>query len=184
MGIEYEVKILDINLKEVLGKLKRLGAERVSERILKRYIYDLKPKRVNSWMRLRDEGDKITLTIKEVKSDMVGGTHETEIVVSSLEDTKELLDRLGFQPRQYQESKRISYTLNGVLVEIDFWPLIPPLLEIEGKSVKDVHKTVKLLGFRMEDTTTIHTSGVYKKYGLVLEDMKDVRLNSKSPSLK
>lgn len=74
------------------------------------------------------------------------------------------MEKLGYKHKAYQENKRISYLLDGVEIEIDFWPLIPPYLEVEGKSIQEVELMVEKLGYNMEQTTSINTKKVYEKY--------------------
>lgn len=101
---------------------------------IKRYVYDFNPINKNKWIRLRTDGKTSTLTIKEiVDKNEIDGTNEIEIEVSSFENANKILNELGYVARNYQENKRIKYTLDGVEIDIDFWPLIPPYVEIEGK---------------------------------------------------
>lgn len=56
-----------------------------------------------------------------------------------------MLKELGYDPKGFQENRRIQYTFNGVEIDIDFWPLIPTYLEIEGNTEEEV------LGFSKND---------------------------------
>jgi adenylate cyclase, class 2 len=98
---------------------------------MKRCIYDFNPMRPDAWIRLRDDGQQSTLTIKERSADTVDGTKELEVVVSSFEDMNAIMERLGYTSRLYQENRRRSFVLDDVQIEIDEWPMIPPYLEIE-----------------------------------------------------
>ena len=86
-----------------------------------------------------------------------------------------LLEKLGYLNKGYQENKRISYILNNVEIEIDFWPKIPPYLEIEGKSIEEVENIIKLLGYKTSQTTSINTTDIYKKYGIDIENIRDLK---------
>lgn len=178
METEIEVKILDVNVLEIKERLKVLGAKFISERNMKRKVYDFNPPKDNSWIRLRDNGKSVTLTIKEIENDDIDGTKELEVTVDDFNKTDIILQKLGFYYKRHEENKRISYSLDGVDVEIDSWPEIPTYVEIEGKSVKAVEGIVKKLGYAMGDTTAINTIKVYKKYGLDLTSKKDWRLHS------
>jgi len=172
MKTEFETKILDIDVNKMISKLESLSAKKIKEKNQKRYIYDFSPKKDNSWIRLRTDGEKTTLTIKEIENDKINGTKEFEILVDDFENTNIILEKLGYVSRNYQENKRISYILNGVEIEIDFWPKIPPYLEIEGKSVSEVEETIKLLGYEISQATSINTTDVYKKYGIDIESIQ------------
>ena len=55
--------------------------------------------------------------------------------------------------------------------------IIPPYIEIEGKTKEDVEKTVKLLEFTMEQTTGLGVSKVYEKYGINIHTYKELKFN-------
>ena len=167
--IEYEVKVLEIDKEEMQKKLKKLKAELVEDVFQKRYVYDFKPVNPDKWIRLRTNGTTTTLTIKDVKTEQIDGTHEMEIVVDDFDTTNEILNELGYQPRAIQENKRIKYNLNGVEVDIDTWPRIPTYLEVEGKNEEEVYKTLELLGIPKEKAITLNTQSIYKEiYGIDL----------------
>ena len=175
MDTEFEAKILDIDVNTIISKLESLGAKKIKEKEQKRYVYDFSPKKENSWVRLRTDGEKTTLAIKEIENHEIDGTKELEVVVDDFEKTNAILEKLGYNHKGYQENKRISYILDDVEIEIDSWPKIPPYLEVEGKSIQDVEKIVKLLGYEMSQTTSINTTEVYKKYGINIQDIKELK---------
>lgn len=166
--IEYECTVLNIDPLKMESKLKKLGAKNKGERFQKRYTYDFNPVNKNAWIRLRTNGDETTLTIKEiVDRDAIGGTKELEVTVGDFDTTNEILERLGYHHRNYQENKRISYELEGVDITIDTWPLIPTYMEIEGSSESEVLKILKLLDIDDKDVTTLDVESIYRKiYGI------------------
>ena len=97
--IEYEVKILEINKDEIQNKLKNLNATLIENSFQKRYVYDFKPIEPNKWIRLRTNGKKSTLTLKNIESSNIDGTKEREIEVSDFEMTNEILRELGYIPK-------------------------------------------------------------------------------------
>jgi len=175
MKTEYEVKILDINVKDIENKLKILGAKKLKVKNMRRYVYDVIPKKENTWIRLRDTGEKTTLTIKEFTKDSIDGTREIELKVNDFDTAHELLKKLGFLEKAYQENKRISHLLNGVKIEIDSWPKIPPYLEIEGNSEEEVEKMIETLNFDKSQTTSMNVEQVYKKYNIDIHSFKKLK---------
>lgn len=167
--IEYEVRVLEINKDEIEKKLKELKAVLVEDVFQKRYVYDFKPANPSKWIRLRTNGSKTTLTIKNVESSNIDGTKEVEIEVSDFDTTNEILEELGYIPRGIQENKRIKYDLNGVEVDIDTWPRIPTYLEIEGASEEEVYNTLELLGIPKEKAISLDVQRIYEEiYGIDL----------------
>ncbi len=172
---EIEVKFLDINKKEVEEKLKKLGAEFVGV-----FNYRIKPydfpgfplsKEKNAWIRLRDEGTKITLAYKERLG--VGdnpmkdkGMKEIEVEVSDFDRTSQLLEAIGLIPKTYQERHRTRYSLDGVDCDIDEWPVIPPYIELEGDSMEELEKVSSKLGFSWEEHVVTSAHQVLQKHNI------------------
>ena len=168
--IEYEVRVLEIDKDEIQSKLKELNAVLIEDVFQKRYVYDFKPVISSKWIRLRTNGSKTTLTIKNVESSNIDGTREVEIEVSDFDTTNEILGELGYTPRGIQENKRIKYDLNGVEIDIDTWPKIPTYLEIEGASEEEVYNTLQLLGITKDRTTSLDVQSIYEEiYGFDLD---------------
>lgn len=178
METELEVKILEINPQALVQKLLDIGAEKVSETVLqRRYVYDVIPPRDSAWIRLRDDGKKITLTIKEILNDEIDGTKEIEVTVDNLQKANKLLEFLGFKSRAYQENKRTSFKLGSVEIEIDEWPQIPPYMEIEGPSKEEIEEVVSQLGYSMSDTTSENTEKIYARYGLDIHSFPELKFS-------
>lgn len=157
METEIELKVLNVNVDETISKLKKLWAKFVWKKEQKRFTYDFDPIKENSWIRLRTDWKKTTLTIKEIKNDNIDGTKELEITVDDFQNTNILLEKLWYKSKNYQENNRISYTLDDTNVEIDSRPLIPPYIEIEWKTIPAVHDTLQKLLFNLSQTTSINT---------------------------
>lgn len=176
---EYECRILNIDLESFVSKLESLDAKNKGEKFQQRYVYDFDPVDPNSWIRLRTNGDNVTLAIKDIKNrSSISGTDELELGVTDFETANLVLERLGYNHRNYQENKRWSFELNGVKIDIDSWPLIPTYAEVEGSSESEVLDTLKLLGVNMEDVTTLDVTSIYKEiYGIDLLSIKELRFN-------
>ena len=175
MNTEYEIRVLEVDVEEIVAKLEKLGAQKVGDWEQKRYVYDFNPKRENQWIRLRTNGKKTTLTYKNVEKDTVDGTKELEIEVDDLEKTNEMLEVLGYKSKGYQENKRIRYMLNDVEIDIDTWPKIPTYMEIEGKDEKEVNETLKLLDVPEDKVTALNCEDIYKKvYNIDIDKIKNL----------
>ena len=162
MNIEYECRLLEVDKESFEKLLLENGAIKKGNYFQKRYTYDFNPKKENKWIRLRTNGKVSTLTIKEITDNkVIDGTNELEIEVSDFEKINEILKHLGYVYRNYQENKRITYTLDGVEIDIDSWPMIPTYVEIEGKSKEDVEKIIDKLNLPKEKITFLDVTGIY-----------------------
>jgi adenylate cyclase class 2 len=169
--IEYEVKILDIDVAEITKNLSEIGYTPQRKRSFRRIIFDTIPEDKNKWVRLRTDGFITTLTYKEYLRDSIDGVKEIEVEVDNFENCRSLLESSGLRSRSYQENSRTDFINKSMSAEIsiDEWPNIPPYLEIESKSVGDVEKMVSDLKLESHEKTSETTANVYKRYGLTLE---------------
>lgn len=173
MEVEYEVRALEIDKEEFIKKIESLGAKKIGDFEQKRYVYDLVPNKSDSeWIRLRTNGKKVTLAYKNVEVKTIDGTKELEIEVSDFEVTRELLERMGYEPRNYQENRRTQYILDDVELDIDSWPLIPTYVELEGKSKKAVEDIIEKLELDKTKITALDVQSVYHEYGIDINKIK------------
>ena len=177
MQIEYEATFENINKDEIREKLKKMGAVLVRPEFLqKRIPFNLpKEKRAkNKFIRVRDEGNKITLSYKSFEGDKIEDQKELCLEVNNFEDAVELLKLIGCEPKSYQESKREIWKLDNVEIMIDEWPFLEPFIEIEGKSEEEVKKVSEKLGFDYSKALFSAASMLYqRKYNI-----KDDRINT------
>jgi adenylate cyclase class 2 len=175
MPIEFEAKVLGVEPDELAEEILRLGGRSMGDRLMRRYVYDIQAGDASRWIRLRDTGSTVTLAVKEIAHDGIDGTTETEVEVSDFEVTSELMRRMGFEPKSYQENRRVSFELEGAQLEIDWWPLIPPYLEIEGRSREHVVEVGNALRISEDELTGENTVKVYARYGIDLTSIADLR---------
>lgn len=179
MTTEYEVRVLEINEKELIKKIEILGGVKKAEYQQKRYVYDLNPAQKNKWIRLRTNGEYTTLTYKSIINDEIDGTKEIELKVSSFEIANEFLEKIGFKNKAYQENRRIQYELEGVEIDIDTWPMIPTYMEVEGNSKENVLNILSKLEVDETKITTVGVEGIYKHYGINLPKIKKLKFSKK-----
>lgn len=151
MKQEIEVKFLHVDPDEIRRKLKSKSAKLVEPmRLMQRCIIESEAlKQDNAFVRIRDEGDKVTLTYKQFRD--IADVREVEVIVDSFERTKEFFEAVGMPPRSYQQSKRETWTLDECEVVIDAWPWLDPYVEIEGDSIEAIRLMSEKLGFVWQD---------------------------------
>lgn len=174
MKTEIEAKFLNIDIDEFRNRLESLGASRVqSERLMKRIILDFpdgRLDRIGGWVRVRNEGDKTTLSYKQQNDDSLHGTKEINIVVSDFNETSELLNAIGLSEKSYQETKRESWVLDNTEIEIDTWPWVPSFVEVESKDEELLNVVLKKLDLKLENAFHGSVAVVYKQYYDVSEE--------------
>jgi len=168
MPIEIEVKFLNVDIDDVRKRLSEIGG--VLEhpmRLMRRDQLDTadehyKKSRYAERLRIRDEGDKITITYKSHTKDSPYPV-ELETTIGSYDDAKQLLKAIGFHSFSYQESKRETWHLDDVEVVIDEWPWAKPYIEIEGENERSLKVAAEKLGFDWEDRRFGSADTVYRE---------------------
>lgn len=176
---EFETTVLEINPEKVKAKLRELGAQEKPEVLLRRWVFDIEAP-VATWIRLRDNGDKTTLTFKKRGDSSIGSTQEIEVIVSDFDKTAAILSQANFYRTFYQENQRQIFTLSGIEFSIDSWPKIPPYLEIEADSIEKVKQGLELLGLEEKDSGDMDVAEIFTKYGVDLHSFKELRFDSKN----
>lgn len=135
-------------------KLQQLGAKLIKpECMMHRKHFDTPDKKlhqIGGWIRLRDEGNKITLAYKQLESHSIGGMKEVEIIVDNFHNAQFFLESIGFVFTTSHENLRESWLLGDVKVDIDTWPWLPPLVEVESLSEEKLWSVVTALGLKRE----------------------------------
>lgn len=169
METEIEAKFLDIDPDAIRQRLRSMHAMCIApERLMRRKVFDFPDNRlddVSTWVRVRDEGDKITTSIKHQDNTSLHGTKDLTVTVESFDAMCEYLTQLGLVEKSYQETKRETWRSGDVEIVIDTWPWIPSFIEIEGPSEIAVTRIAEALGFEMRESVWGGVaSGVYLKY--------------------
>lgn len=189
MNIEYEATFSNIDKDDIRERLKNTGASLVKkEFLMKRMVFTLpKGNEINGgWLRIRDEGEKTTLTLKIVDGDKIEDQKEIELEIDSFETAGNLLHSIGCNKKGRQETMREIWELDGVEIMIDEWPFLEPFVEVEGKNEKDVRAVSEKLGFDYNKALFCAVSRLYSyKYGMT-EDyfnnwVGDIAFESENP---
>lgn len=169
MKAEIEAKFLNIDKENIRKLLKNIGAELVApERLMDRAVFD--GKRKSDYYRVRNEGDKITMSFKREDERSIDGMKEICLTVDNYNNAVEFLTSLTGAPKALQETYRESWIKDGVEIDIDTWPWIPPFIEIEGKSAEAVEKLASELGLKMSDAEYGSVAIAYQQVFDVSED--------------
>ncbi len=183
MNNEIEVKFYPVNKDEILVKLRELGATNVQgETLMRRAIYDHRanPGINCTYARIRDEGNKITASLK-VNAEQGGNIYdqkEAQIKVDSFENAREIFKGLGLKETNYQENKRDTWNYLNSEIVIDTWPALETYIEIEGPNEDELEKITLDLGLDWNDRVFVSTDELYaKKYGITKEEaLKEISI--------
>ena len=176
--MELEVKILDINIENIRRIMKENGGVLVKNEMQENYIHDFPDRRLldkKGYARVRVVKDQETgeetvfLTLKKLLSrEVYKKMEEYETIIENKEVGLGILRSLGLEIIENIRKSRESYQYKNTLVEIDvndkeFVPF--PYLEVESPSEEELEEVVQLLGYSMEDTSTLSIHEILKARG-------------------
>lgn len=147
MNTEFELKFL-ADHDAIRAKLVLLGADCIRKRcLMRRYVFSLQPiDGQERWIRVRDEGEYVTLTLKSFDaSKRINSVEELELKISDFDTMTQMLQVMGYDASSYVENYREIWKLHDVLIMLDEWPWLDPFVEIEGKSQEVVFQLVERL---------------------------------------
>jgi len=151
---------LNADHEKIRQKLKDMGAKLEHPlRMMVRNNFDypdLRLEKIGGWIRVRDEGDKVTMSYKQLNDRSLHGTKEVNLVVDDFNTARDFLEAIGLKLFNYQETKRESWSLGKVQVELDEWPWIKPFVELEADNEEELKAAAEKLSLDFE--TAVHGS--------------------------
>ena len=188
MKTEIEVKFLDVDIDAIRTKLGEVGAILEQPmRLMRRQVFYLVDRNKDAYVRVRDEGDKATMTYKQFDSIGLHGAKEVEVVVSNFEDAKSILQNSGLAPKSYQETRRETWKFTNTEIVIDEWPWLKPFIEIEGASEEAVRKAAVMLGFDWNNAIFGAVTQAYRQQyanlppDFIMDDVPEIKFDAPLP---
>jgi adenylate cyclase class 2 len=174
-NIEIEARFKEIDVSNIVERARELGGLDMGEHLLEETIFydkELLWRDRGQFARLRSYAGKNIFTYKHVKADRIDGTEEIEFEVDKPDQLKTFLERIGLTPFRVQQKKRWTLKFDGVTLDIDHWPMIPPYLEIEGESEEKIKETAEKLGLLWENALFIDARKIIEGYGIDVSTFK------------
>jgi len=192
MEIEYEATFTNIDKQEIREKLRKIKGKLIRPEFLQKRIVFSLPKGneiKGGWVRIRDEGDKITMSLKVVDGMGIKSQKEICLKINNFKEAEEFLTILGCEKKAYQENKRELWKIDGIEVTIDEWPFLEPFVEIEGDSEESVKNIAEKLGFDYRNALFCSIDTLYsKKYNfsedIINNQMPKIVFNMENPFVK
>lgn len=161
---ELEIKLLEINVGNVLRILSNLGAIKTfdSEILADFFINERKEK-----IRLRRTNVGNVMTFKRRLQD-IGIMHneEHEVMFDDYDAMERILLAIGFTHYGQSRKHRESHSFEGIVFDIDTHVGIPTYVEVESSNREQVQRGVELLGYTMEQGSTYSERELKAFYGM------------------
>ncbi len=176
MAREIEVAYYNIDKNAIISQLQTLEAKSIGKYHMRRINFQLDRKGsvgdadyYTSWVRIRTDGNKTVLTLKEQYGNKITSRKEYEVSVSDFDNTVRIIYKLlKDPPYDYFESDREMYELEGNKIVIDKFPELPYLLEIEADSedmINKILKKIKIIG-EPDVNKSVPTEEYYKMHNV------------------
>ena len=140
MSLEIEKRFKNFNYNQIKKKFKNNEIKKVGGFLFKMSTY--KSSVEGQSIRIRDEGHRITFTIKQKKPQSYDT--EYEVIVDNYEMIDKMIKLMGYQKNYDLYKYREIYKTKDNKSEIvfDHFPGLPPYMEIESKTEKELNKTI------------------------------------------
>lgn len=174
---EIEAKFLNIDVDKIQEKLKEFGAVKIGEFLQKWATFDYPDWRLDkdlSWIRVRDEGNgEISLSFKKRlgavdrnASSNDEGMQEIQLKIDSFEKATDFFKAIGLVIKHTAEKKRIRWVKEDTEFDIDIYPGLEPMIEIETTSQEKIKTSAEALGLNYEDRKVFSSSQAYALKGI------------------
>lgn len=177
MYIEFEATFSNIKQMDARERLVKAGAKLIkADFLMKRVTFNLPigNERPGTWLRVRNEGDLITMSLKIIDGPAIQNQREICLTVDNFDQAVQLLETIGARQKAYQENRREIWELDGVEICLDEWPYLEPFVEIEGQSEAEVKMVSQKLGFDYNQAQFCAVTTLYKqKYGLSEDEINN-----------
>jgi len=177
MPVEYEYSFYNYNKKNIIKKIKKLGFKKKGQFIFKVHVFTHPLNTPNTYVRIRDEGFRITLTYK-YKDSKSTFENEDEIEIGDYEEGIKILLNLGCKTKYFYEKIREIWSLDSDEIIFDINPGEPERMEIESKTKKDLDEITSYLKLHKLIVTNEYDP-LKEKFGIDLVGQNLTFLNCK-----
>jgi adenylate cyclase class IV len=182
MPKEYEYRFNNYNKKEIVTKLKELGAKYFGTYKF-RVIVFIDQNNSEKYIRVRDEGHRITMTIKNNLTDKF--PIENEIIINDFDEGINILLQLNCKKKYYYEKYREIWNYKNSEIIFDMNPGIPELMEVESSSKKELDILCKKLDLNINNYQGFSNNNTYLDlFGITIPKSLDLTFKNALKELK
>ena len=184
MVLEYEYRYINYDKKEIISTIKSNGGSKKGIYLFRVSVFT-HPNEKSLYIRVRDEGFRITMTIKEHTLEFA---EENEIIINSYDTGVTMLLALGCKKKYSYEKIREIWDLGKCEIVFDTSPGKMDIMEIECTKLSDLKKYIKLLGLNgvsHDDFDNLNGTYLYKSmFGIEFKEKVDITFKQIDSVLK
>jgi predicted adenylyl cyclase CyaB len=183
---EVEVKVRNINKKDIIEKIEKLGGiKNFTGRVID-FRFDTPDRKLSKQgkaLRIRRKGKHIYLNLKGKKKSIenITGRDEIGVRIFNSKIMHKILNELGYIKIFELNKYRTEYKLGDVKFDIDEYVGMKPILEIESDSYEIVEKYLETLDIQGDEIGRVYIREIlaakkkydFKKKSLLLDEMDD-----------
>jgi predicted adenylyl cyclase CyaB len=170
MPKEYEYNFIDYDKQKIIDTLGENNGKQQGKYLFRVQIFNHPLNIKNTYIRIRDEGHRITLTYKyNLDKEFV---EENEIIIDNFDEGCKIFIDLGCKKKYYYEKIREIWNINNVEICFDTTPGKPEIMEIEADTKKNLLKTLEL--FELKIPKTQNLSQYKELFGIIIPQNTDL----------
>lgn len=178
MPKEYEYNFHEFNKEEIIRNIKKHGGKKFGIFLFRVMLFIHPLNNKNSYIRVRDEGHRITMTYKKV--DIGEFQEEDEIIIDNFDSAVKILIGIGCKKKFYYEKIREIYYIGNTEIDFQMDPGKQETMEIESTSRKELDNIVKKIGVDKKNRIKNKINLYNEKFGIIIPPTIDLTfLNSK-----
>jgi predicted adenylyl cyclase CyaB len=177
MPLEYEYQFFNYDKSTIIKSIKKIGFKNKGQFIFRIMLFSHPLNTPGSYIRIRDEGYRITLTYK-TKDPKSNFENEDEVLIDNFDNGVKILFGLGCKKKFYYEKIREIWSVNDNEIIFDINPGAPERMEIETSNKKDLDALTKHL--QLTNLIVKSYNSLKECFGIELANNQDLTfLNAK-----
>jgi len=177
MPIEYEYQFRNYDKAKLIKEMKQLGAKKKGEYLFRVNVFNHPNKIEDTYIRVRDEGFRITMTYKYQPLNKFAD--ENEIIIDDFDEAITILNNLGCKTKYYYEKIREIWNLDNCEIVFDTIPCNPEIMEVEAVKKKDLIKLIKKLDLEKYRSQSYNNDILKELFGFTIpKTEKQVTFNN------
>ena len=177
MPIEYEYQFRNYDKSKLIKEMKQLGAKKKGDYLFRVNVFEHPNKIPDTYIRVRDEGFRITMTYKYQPLNKFAD--ENEIIIDDFDEAITILNNLGCKTKYYYEKIREIWNLDNCEIVFDTIPCNPEIMEVEAVKKKDLIKLIKKLDLEKYRSQSYNNDILKELFGFTIpKTEKQVTFNN------
>ena len=150
MPKEYEYAFFNFKKNDIISKIKEMNGKHKGTYLFKVQMFIHPLETPGTYIRVRDEGFRTTITYK-FKDSKSKFEDEEEVEINDFDSGVNILLGIGCKKKYYMEKIREIWQVKNTEVVFDTDPGVDDRLEVESKTKTELNKMVKYFGLNLEE---------------------------------